>query len=382
MDIAGLAFLATVDNGIITREMHNQIGILIQSRMQSPDLYNESDRRLDDLYAKYAEDAARFKNSPLHGPASVLDTDRFSYKWLSRHNKHQAAFAYHWDIPALDCMANDSLSEPFEPTASSSGGGGRDGVEQADDDTQSADARGTRLTPPTWAEVMQTRTKATRNRGEKPGSGSNDGRNEEAEAIRRLCIVDKFHISTSDFVSERALPVIGKVSCLELVSAKAAQRQLVERRKHSDLQQRGGWADEWYGRWLLRWQFTTILGKENIKKFEEHIPRSMQTVEFVRTAIEDDDERRRLTRVLTLDEAMATWPRRVAAFYQRLFRPGAKMCRMYVESWQNGKQQVFLSRFWDSAVNLGGVKLAGRAFSSMAKSWGELGDDGDDKKQP
>ncbi|KAJ2003291.1 hypothetical protein GGI04_003023 [Coemansia thaxteri] len=269
-----------------------------------------------------------------------------------------------------------------KPTASSGGGGGRDGVEQADDDTQSADARGTRLTPPTWAEVMQTRTKATRNRGEKPGSGSNDGRNEEAEAIRRLCIVDKFHISTSDFVSERALPVIGKVSCLELVSAKAAQRQLVERRKHSDLQQRGGWADEWYGRWLLRWQFTTILGKENIKKFEEHIPRSMQTVEFVRTAIEDDDERRRLTRVLTLDEAMATWPRRVAAFYQRLFRPGAKMCRMYVESWQNGKQQVFLSRFWDSAVNLGGVKLAGRAFSSMAKSWGELGDDGDDKKQP
>ncbi|KAJ2471286.1 hypothetical protein GGI02_002367 [Coemansia sp. RSA 2322] len=114
MDIAGLAFLATVDNGIITREMHNQIGILIQSRMQSPDLYNESDRRLDDLYAKYAEDAARFKNSPLHGPASVLDTDRFSYKWLSRHSKHQAAFAYHWDIPALDCMANDSLSEPFE----------------------------------------------------------------------------------------------------------------------------------------------------------------------------------------------------------------------------------------------------------------------------
>ncbi|KAJ2896777.1 hypothetical protein IWW38_001922 [Coemansia aciculifera] len=114
MDIAGLAFLATLDNGIITREMHQQIGILIQSRMQSPDLYDDSDRRLDDLYAKFIGDAFQFRRSPLREPISVLDADGFSHKWLSRNSRYQPAFAFHWEIPFLDNVANDSLSAPFE----------------------------------------------------------------------------------------------------------------------------------------------------------------------------------------------------------------------------------------------------------------------------
>ncbi|KAJ2742387.1 hypothetical protein GGI20_004528 [Coemansia sp. BCRC 34301] len=114
MDIAGLAFLATLDNDIITREMHNQISILIQSRMQSPDLYSDSDRRLDDLYSKFVGDAFQFRRSPMREPISVLDADGFAHKWLSRNSRYQPAFAFHWEIPFLDLVANDSLSAPFE----------------------------------------------------------------------------------------------------------------------------------------------------------------------------------------------------------------------------------------------------------------------------
>ncbi|KAJ2049407.1 hypothetical protein GGI03_006869 [Coemansia sp. RSA 2337] len=114
MDIAALAFLATLDNGIITREMHNQISILIQSRMQSPDLYSDHERRLDDLYAKFIGDAFQFRRSPMREPISVLDADGFAHKWLSRSSRYQPAFAFHWDIPFLDLVANDSLSEAFD----------------------------------------------------------------------------------------------------------------------------------------------------------------------------------------------------------------------------------------------------------------------------
>ncbi|KAJ2022000.1 hypothetical protein IWW57_004695, partial [Coemansia sp. S610] len=114
MDIAALAFLATLDNGIITREMHSQIGVLIQSRMQSPDLYSDHEQRLDELYAKFVGDAFQYRRSLLREPISVLDADGFAHKWLSRNSRYQPAFAFHWDIPFLDLVANDSLSEAFE----------------------------------------------------------------------------------------------------------------------------------------------------------------------------------------------------------------------------------------------------------------------------
>ncbi|KAJ2809619.1 hypothetical protein H4S07_003156 [Coemansia furcata] len=237
-------------------------------------------------------------------------------------------------------------------------------------DTPTADRNVTRVDPPTWTELMQSRTKAA--------PRGNNMSQEKETTHTRICISQKFHASVSDTAPNKTLPVIGKLSCFELLTPKAANALLLERRQQSK-DQRGGWADAWYARWLVRLQFTTVLGNDHIKRAEELMRSSkLQTREIARAVIADDDERKAKFQVVTVDESMVGWPDSVAGFYRRLFAPNLSMGKRYVESWQNGKQQLMLTKFWDGAVNFSGIKLAAKAFSNMAKAWEE--ENGNDKK--
>ncbi|KAJ2056026.1 hypothetical protein GGI17_006408 [Coemansia sp. S146] len=244
-----------------------------------------------------------------------------------------------------------------------------DAIGQPAKDTPTSDRNNARIDPPTWTEVMQSRTKAT--------SRGNSKSHDRGLVHMRICISERFHASVSDTAPNKTLPVIGKLSCFEILPHNEAHTLLVERRQQSR-DQRGGWADAWYARWLTRLQFTTILGHDHIKRADELMRSTkLDTREIARAVIADDNERRAKFQVVTVDESMVEWPGSVAGFYRRLFTPNLKMGKRYVESWQNGKQQMMLTKFWDGAVNFSGVKLAARAFANMAKAW----DAENDKKQ-
>ncbi|KAJ2742386.1 hypothetical protein GGI20_004527 [Coemansia sp. BCRC 34301] len=247
-----------------------------------------------------------------------------------------------------------------------------DAVEQSGNDTPVAKQSSARTEPPTWTEVMQSRTKATTKDNKKSEKTKYNG------AVR-ICVSQRFHVEVSEAGSKKALPIHGKLTCYELLHPRVAHAQLLERRQRS-ADQRGGWADVWYARWLLRMQLTTILGLEHMKKTQElmNIP-GVQTLDAVRKVVAGDKERAAYFYVATLDQMMVKWPDNVAAFYRRMFTPNLNMGKRYVESWKNGTQQNMLSKFWDSAVNLSGVKLAAMAFSNMAKAWDK--ENGGDKKE-
>lgn len=121
-DIAAMAFLATMDRDVLTPDMREQISILICARAQSPNIYNDQAEHYESLYAKFLEHVhkhhkhSEHKKTPQGHRVSVLDTERFAYKWLFRHGHRQCrpANAHHWMINDIFCIDNDSMSPAFE----------------------------------------------------------------------------------------------------------------------------------------------------------------------------------------------------------------------------------------------------------------------------
>ncbi|KAJ2857212.1 tRNA(adenine34) deaminase [Coemansia erecta] len=112
MDVAAMAFFATLDDKLLTSEMHEQINQHIKRRMSSS-RYLDSEKRLDDVYKKFISDAYHHKRYPKNEAISVLDVDRFACRWLSQSRQMRPAFAFHWCISNLDQISNDVLSETF-----------------------------------------------------------------------------------------------------------------------------------------------------------------------------------------------------------------------------------------------------------------------------
>ncbi|KAJ2024422.1 hypothetical protein IWW57_003742 [Coemansia sp. S610] len=246
-----------------------------------------------------------------------------------------------------------------------------DAIGQPAKDTATAEHNESRITPPTWSEVMQSRIKA------KPRGRNMSQDNKLVNP--RVCVSKEFHASVSGKAPGDALPVTAKLSCFEILSPVAVNAVLLERRQQNK-GQRGGWADAWYARWLVQIQFFTILDQKHIKRAQELMKSSgLPTRDIAREVIADDEERKAKFQFVTMDESMVEWPASVAGFYRRMFAPNVTMGRKYVESWQNGNQLSMLTKFWDSAVNFGGIKLAAKALSNMAKAWDE--ENGSDKKQ-
>ncbi|KAJ1815801.1 hypothetical protein LPJ56_004458, partial [Coemansia sp. RSA 2599] len=113
MDVAAMAFFATLDDQMLTSDMHEQINKHIRRRMSSS-RYLGSDKRLDDIYKKFMSDAYDHKRYPNNEAISVLDVDRFACRWLSQSRQMRPAFAFHWCIGNLDQISNDVLGETFE----------------------------------------------------------------------------------------------------------------------------------------------------------------------------------------------------------------------------------------------------------------------------
>ncbi|KAJ2322853.1 hypothetical protein GGI00_005801 [Coemansia sp. RSA 2681] len=249
-----------------------------------------------------------------------------------------------------------------------------DAISQPGKDTHVAEQSNARAEPPTWTELMQSRTTKATRRDDKTGQ-----KDDKFTGNIRVCVSQEFHAALSDAGPSKALPILGKLTCFEVLSPKVARMQLLERRQQSG-NQRGGWADVWYGRWLMRLQFTTILGLDHMKQTQELMQKSrLPTREAVRAVIGEDQERAAMFYVATVDEMMVKWPDNVAGFYRRMFTPNLKMGKRYVESWRSGAQQSMLGKFWDGAVSLSGLKLAATAFSNMAKAWDK--ENGGDKKE-
>ncbi|KAJ2896778.1 hypothetical protein IWW38_001923 [Coemansia aciculifera] len=217
---------------------------------------------------------------------------------------------------------------------------------------------------------MQSRTHSTqrdKGKGEKGGL--------EHKNHFRICYSRKFQAAVSNASSEegevasKAHPALKKIQCFELLGPRVAQWQLEERRRRSS-DQRGGWADVWYARWLMRLQVTTVLGQDPAKQAWELLTKSgLQTQQVVQTVVGDDKERAAMFHVATMDELMVRWPGNVKGFYLRMLTPNLNMGKRYVESWKSGSQRIMLGKFWDDAVSLSGVKLAARAFANMANAW-------------
>ncbi|KAJ2219685.1 hypothetical protein IWW45_009281, partial [Coemansia sp. RSA 485] len=113
MDVAAMAFFATLDDQFLSSDMHEQINKHIKRRMSSS-RYVGSSKRLDDIYKKFISDTYHHTKYPQNEAISVLDVDRFACRWLSQSRHMRPAFAFHWCINNLDQISNDILSETFE----------------------------------------------------------------------------------------------------------------------------------------------------------------------------------------------------------------------------------------------------------------------------
>ncbi|KAJ2723597.1 hypothetical protein GGI07_002552 [Coemansia sp. Benny D115] len=113
LDFAALAFFASLDSSVLTNDLQDKVHRFVRRRMSSP-RYSHDELRLDDTYVKFVSDAHEHKTMAKYNEISVLDVDRFAYKWLSHYKHNIPAFAYHWVIPNLDLVSKDLLSEVFE----------------------------------------------------------------------------------------------------------------------------------------------------------------------------------------------------------------------------------------------------------------------------
>ncbi|KAJ1964252.1 hypothetical protein GGI12_001549 [Dipsacomyces acuminosporus] len=195
--------------------------------------------------------------------------------------------------------------------------------------------------------------------------------------------MDKNYIHAKEFSNSRSYPVVGKLSCLHYMSESMARATLKARREAASVDSRVqvSWADVWYARWLFRWEVVTILGNENIKRYGEQPDKRAPTDMLARAVIADDDERARLFQVTPMDEAVVKWRDGAGAFVLRMLKPGVDMGKKYMESWENGRQQKLLEKFWDSTVKMDGLKLAAKMASSIVKGWNEVPDDTDDNRK-
>ncbi|KAJ2349436.1 hypothetical protein GGF43_004414, partial [Coemansia sp. RSA 2618] len=112
-DIAALAFLATINGKLLDESTRVHITELIRQKMNDSG-FHEDTPRLDDIYTKFVSDAYYYRSSEKRQAISVLDTHRFSYKWLHHGSHSGTATAFHWEIRQLNAVSVDSMSVPFE----------------------------------------------------------------------------------------------------------------------------------------------------------------------------------------------------------------------------------------------------------------------------
>ncbi|KAJ2801964.1 hypothetical protein H4R20_003465 [Coemansia guatemalensis] len=112
-DIAAVAFLATISNDALAPETRTQISALIRHKMCDSG-FHEDAPRLDDMYTKFVSDAYRYRSAIREDPISILDVNRFAYKWLLRGDTATAVSAFHWTIRGLSTTPVDSMSDPFD----------------------------------------------------------------------------------------------------------------------------------------------------------------------------------------------------------------------------------------------------------------------------
>lgn len=222
---------------------------------------------------------------------------------------------------------------------------------------------------PTWEEVEQTKTPV-----KKP------------QEAWLFCYFNRSRWSSTDFVSKRQAPVLGKAVCLEFMTSKVAETQKLVRRANSKNEV------SWYGRWLWRWQKVTILGNENISWYEhkgrernKHNEMQMGglTWKMARELIPDDLKRKQMLKIEPMYEVVERCPDNLLWFIKRGLTPGLEMAEKYRDSWTNGNQQRMFGKLWDGFMDMSGVKLAGRTIASMARSWDDNSstDNGGGKKQ-
>ncbi|PIA18654.1 hypothetical protein COEREDRAFT_6360 [Coemansia reversa NRRL 1564] len=113
LDIAAVAFLATISNNTLVPETRTKIAALIRHKMCDSG-FHEDAPRLDDMYTKFVSDTYRYRSIVQDDPVSILDVNRFAYKWLHRADTECAVSAFHWTIRGLSTIPTDSMSDPFD----------------------------------------------------------------------------------------------------------------------------------------------------------------------------------------------------------------------------------------------------------------------------
>ncbi|ORX74502.1 hypothetical protein DL89DRAFT_264361 [Linderina pennispora] len=111
LEIAGLAFFATLDNAVFPGNAKFDTRIRHVYGSNDGEGYNIRGR-LDDIYNKYKADVFAFEH--LAPETSVLDTRTFGDHWLPNSGRNRPYETYHWYINSLDCLIPDAMSETFQ----------------------------------------------------------------------------------------------------------------------------------------------------------------------------------------------------------------------------------------------------------------------------
>ncbi|KAJ1988481.1 hypothetical protein GGI25_005284 [Coemansia spiralis] len=209
---------------------------------------------------------------------------------------------------------------------------------------------------PTWDEIVQTKTKVS----SKPQF--------KREQVRRICLFEPNSISTEKIVeNSKNYAFIGKLSCVEHMGKEMSQAML-QRRKESG--ETDIWADRWGLRWLLRWQYVSLLGRGNIKAFQnlhEKYPIVAQAL-AEGILVSNKAEMKRAFKAVPMDKQLPEWAGGSLAFFKRAFEPGVRMSKLYVETWKSGSQLAMFGKVWDNFADMGAFKVAARAVHTLAKN--------------
>ncbi|KAJ2712021.1 hypothetical protein H4R19_002967 [Coemansia spiralis] len=113
MDIAAIAYLATIPHDTLPHHERAQITAHIKERMNDSG-FHDGTPRLDEIYTRFASDTCDFRSRQQNEGISVLDLPRFAHKWLHKGASSCPPSAFHWEIANLSSLPVDTMSAPFE----------------------------------------------------------------------------------------------------------------------------------------------------------------------------------------------------------------------------------------------------------------------------
>ncbi|KAI8319141.1 hypothetical protein GQ54DRAFT_50857, partial [Martensiomyces pterosporus] len=114
MDVAAVAFLATLDPHVVSPRMQHELDAMIRERTGEWEMEPQHNgRRLDDAYRKFRSDTLAYKEGTERRAVSALDANRFARSWISAGMHNKRAHAFHWCIWDAGKLPHDAMSEVF-----------------------------------------------------------------------------------------------------------------------------------------------------------------------------------------------------------------------------------------------------------------------------